>query len=92
MRKEVVAVVSTTLVVVAVGTLVRKWKRRKEQQLRQTKNIIRKFARVCATPVTKLWNIANDLVSSMEAFLDSSTERTSTLNMIISNVTSLPNG
>ncbi|XP_004509202.1 probable hexokinase-like 2 protein [Cicer arietinum] len=93
MRKEVVVVVSTTLAVVVVGALLKRWKRWKEQQLSQTRNIIRKFARECGTPVTKLWNVADDLVSSMEASLaSSSTETTSTLNMIISNVTSLPNG
>ena len=83
--------VGTTLTVVAIGALVRRWKRRKEQQLRQTRNIIRKFARECATPVTKLWQVADDLASNMKASLASSNEA-STLNMIISNVTSLPNG
>lgn len=92
MRKEVVVVVSTTLVVVAVGALVRRWKRKKEQQLIQTRNIIRKFAKECATPVTKLWHVADDLVSTMEASLSSSNETSSTLNMIVSSVTSLPNG
>ncbi|XP_058769537.1 probable hexokinase-like 2 protein [Vicia villosa] len=92
MRKEVVVVVSTTLVVVAVGALVRRWKRKKEQQLIQTRNIIRKFAKECATPVTKLWHVADDLVSTMEASLNSSNETSSTLNMIVSSVTSLPNG
>ncbi|XP_061351646.1 probable hexokinase-like 2 protein [Gastrolobium bilobum] len=91
MRKEVVVVVCTTLTVVAVGALLRRWKRRKEQQLRQTRNIIRKLARDCATPVTMLWQVADDLVSKMKASLVSSNEE-STLNMIISNVTSLPNG
>ncbi|CAL5197841.1 unnamed protein product [Lathyrus oleraceus] len=92
MRKEVVVIVSTTLVVVAVGALVRRWKRKKEQQLRKTRNIIQNFAKECATPVTKLWHVADDLVSSMEASLASSNETSSTLNMIISSVTSLPNG
>ncbi|KAK7251874.1 hypothetical protein RIF29_35456 [Crotalaria pallida] len=94
MRKQVtvvVAVVSTALAAVAVGALIRGWKRRKEQQLRQTRNILRKFARECATPVTKLWQVADDLVSNMKTSLHSSNE-TSTLNMIISNVASLPNG
>lgn len=85
-------IVSTTLVVVAVGALVRRWKRKKEQQLRKTRNIIQKFAKECATPVTKLWHVADDLVSAMEASLASSNETSSTLNMIISSVTSLPNG
>lgn len=82
-------VVSTTVAVVVVGALVRKWKRRKEQQLRQTRNIIRKFARECATPVTKLWQVADDLVSHMKASL---AETSTNLNMVISNVTSLPHG
>ncbi|RDX70365.1 putative hexokinase-like 2 protein, partial [Mucuna pruriens] len=90
MRKEVVVVVSATLAALAVGTFVRRWKRWKEQQLRQTKQIIRKFARECATPVTKLWQVADDLVSNMKLSLAS--DESSTLKMIISNVTSLPQG
>ncbi|OIW19159.1 hypothetical protein TanjilG_13941 [Lupinus angustifolius] len=95
MRKQqvtvVVAAVSTTLVAVAVGALIRRWKKRKEQELRQTRNMVKKFARECGTPVTKLWQVADDLVSNMKAYLDSSNE-SSTLNMIISNVASLPSG
>ena len=85
-------IVSTTLVVVAVGASVRRWKRKKEQQLRKTRNIIQNFEKECVTPVTKLWHVADDLVCAMEASLASSNETSSTLNMIISSVTSLPNG
>ncbi|KAG5154644.1 hypothetical protein AAZX31_05G102900 [Glycine max] len=91
MRKNVVVAVSTTLAVVVVGALIRRWKQWKEQQLRKTNQIIRKFASECATPVTKLWQVADDLVSSMKISLVSSHE-TTTLNMVISNVTSLPLG
>ena len=87
----VVAVSTTTLALVVVGVLIRRWKRWKEQQLRKTNQIIRKFASECATPVTKLWQVADDLVSSMKISLVSSHE-TTTLNMVISNVTSLPLG
>ncbi|KAG5097769.1 hypothetical protein JHK82_047623 [Glycine max] len=92
MRKNVVVAVSTTtLALVVVGVLIRRWKRWKEQQLWKTKQIIRKFARECATPVTKLWQVADDFVSNMKVSLGSSDEN-STLNMVISNVTSLPLG
>ncbi|XP_027346372.1 probable hexokinase-like 2 protein [Abrus precatorius] len=91
MKKEVLVALSTTLTVVVLGALIRRWKRRKEQQLRNAKNIIRKFARECATPVTKLWQVADDLVSNMKLSLASSAQ-TSPLNMVISNVTSLPQG
>lgn len=87
----VVAVSTTTLALVVVGVLIRRWKRWKEQQLWKTKQIIRKFARECATPVTKLWQVADDFVSNMKVSLGSSDEN-STLNMVISNVTSLPLG
>lgn len=91
MRKNVVVVVSTSIAVVVVGALIRRWKLWKEQQLRQTKQIIRKFARESATPLTKLWQIADDMVSSMKISLATSDE-SPTLNMVVSNVTSLPLG
>ncbi|ESW27776.1 hypothetical protein PHAVU_003G231300 [Phaseolus vulgaris] len=91
MRKNVVVVVSTSIAVVVVGALIRKWKLWKEQQLRQTRQIIRKFARESATPLTKLWQVADDIVSSMKISLATSDE-SSTLNMVVSNVTSLPLG
>ncbi|KAK7386333.1 hypothetical protein VNO78_26493 [Psophocarpus tetragonolobus] len=91
MRKDVVVAVSTTLAVVVVGAFIRRWKRWKEYQLRQTKQIIRKFARECATPVKKLWQVADDMVSQMKLSLASS-DQNSTLKMVISNITSLPLG
>ncbi|KAK7263297.1 hypothetical protein RJT34_30884 [Clitoria ternatea] len=90
MRKDVVVVVSTSLTVAVVGALISRWKRRKEQQLRHANNIIRKFARECATPVTKLWQIADDLLSNIIISLDST--QTPTINIVVSNVTSLPQG
>ncbi|MED6222312.1 hypothetical protein PIB30_063133 [Stylosanthes scabra] len=98
MRNQVVVgvAVGTTVVAVAIGALIWRWKLMKEQQLKHARNIIRKFARECATPVAKLWQVADDLVSQMKASLDSpssnETSSSSTLNMIISNVTALPNG
>ncbi|CAJ1943089.1 unnamed protein product [Sphenostylis stenocarpa] len=91
MRKGVVVIVSTTMAVVAVGAFIRKWKRWKEQQMKQTKHIIRKFARESATPLAKLWQVADDMVSSMKISLASSGE-SSSLDMVLSDVTSLPLG
>ncbi|XWS45077.1 hypothetical protein CRYUN_Cryun15aG0105700 [Craigia yunnanensis] len=53
---------------------------------------MRKFARECATPVPKLWQVANAMVSDMEASLSSSDEATSSLNMLVSYVSPLPAG
>ncbi|KAJ7952685.1 Phosphotransferase [Quillaja saponaria] len=47
-------------------------------------NLVRKFVR-------KLWQIAEDLVSNIEASL-ASNETSSTLNTLVSYVASLPNG
>ncbi|XP_027921260.1 probable hexokinase-like 2 protein [Vigna unguiculata] len=91
MRKNVVVLVSTSIAVVVVGALIRKWKQWKEQQLRHVKQIIRKFARESATPLSKLWQVADDMVSSMKISLASSDE-SPTLNMVVSNVASLPLG
>ena len=94
MRKEVAvaAAVSTTLAVVGVVAVVRQWRRRKEQELRRARNIVRKFARESATPVNKLWQVADDLVSHMKGSLASHPNESTTLNMLISYVASLPNG
>ena len=95
MKKEVVlAVVTTTAAtVLAVVALVRQyWKHKKDQQWRKSQRIMRKFARECATPVPKLWQVANAMVSDMEASLSSSDEATSSLNMLVSYVSPLPTG
>ncbi|KAK6258723.1 Hexokinase [Theobroma cacao] len=94
MKKEVaLAVVTTTAAtVVVVVTLVRQyWKQKKDRQWKKCQQIIRKFARECATPVPKLWEVANAMVSDMEASL-SSDEARSCLNMLVSYVSPLPTG
>ncbi|KAI9164759.1 hypothetical protein LWI28_001485 [Acer negundo] len=92
MRKQaVVVVVSTAATVVVIAAVLRQWKRRKERQWKQTQRILRKLARECATPVPKLWQVSNALVSEMEASL-ASNDITTTLNMLVSYVASLPNG
>ncbi|CAK9150591.1 unnamed protein product [Ilex paraguariensis] len=89
MRKEavVLAAVTTAATVVAVGLLVRQ---RIERRWRNTRRILRKFARDCATPVPKLWHLANDLVSDMEAGLVSNETDLSMLPCYC--VPSLPTG
>uniref|UniRef100_A0A2N9J9C3 Phosphotransferase n=1 Tax=Fagus sylvatica TaxID=28930 RepID=A0A2N9J9C3_FAGSY len=92
MRKEVgVVAVATAATIVAAAALFRQWKRRKERQWKQTQRILRKFARDCATPVPKLWQVANALVSDMQSSL-ASNETSSNLNMLVSYVASLPTG
>ncbi|XVE82995.1 hypothetical protein DITRI_Ditri16bG0050800 [Diplodiscus trichospermus] len=95
MKKEVVlAIVTTTAAaVVAVVALVRQyWKQKQDQQWKMSQRIMRKFARECATPVPKLWKVANAMVSDMEASLSSSDEATSSLDMLVSYVSPLPTG
>ncbi|KAL2499525.1 putative hexokinase-like 2 protein [Abeliophyllum distichum] len=91
MRKEVVAAAAITVGAAAVGVAVffRHWERQREQRLRQAKRILRKFANDCATPVSKLWNVANDLCSNMEAGLSS---EESQLGMLVSYIEPLPTG
>ncbi|WVZ24290.1 hypothetical protein V8G54_002834 [Vigna mungo] len=91
MRKNVVVVVSTSIAVVVVGALIRKWKQWKEQQLRRMKQIIRRFARESATPLKCLWQVADDMVTSMQDSL-AITDDSPSLNMVVSNATSLPLG
>ena len=83
--------VATAATIVAAAALFRQWKRRKERQWKQTQRILRKFARDCATPVPKLWQVANALVSDMQSSL-ASNETSSNLNMLVSYVASLPTG
>ncbi|KAF2283833.1 hypothetical protein GH714_016365 [Hevea brasiliensis] len=92
MRKEAVvaaATVTAVATVAGVAATVMQYKRRKDRE-KQTQRILRKFASECATPVPKLWEVANALVSDMETSLSS--QEPSTLNMLVSYVTSLPNG
>ncbi|KAF9678180.1 hypothetical protein SADUNF_Sadunf07G0008300 [Salix dunnii] len=90
MRKEVV-VLATVATVAVVAVLVRQYSRKKERQWKQTQRILRKFAKESATPVPKLWEVANALVSDMRASL-ASQEETGTLSMLVSYATSLPKG
>lgn len=92
MRKEVVvAAAAVTVGAAAVGMAVflKHWKQQRERRLRQAKRILRKFANDCATPVAKLWNIADDLASKMESGLSS---EESILGMLVSYVAPLPTG
>lgn len=95
MRKHVVlAVASTAAAVVVLAAIVRRWKLRKERQWKKTQRILRKFARDCATPAPRLWQIADALVHDMEASLaiSSNGTGTSSLNLQVSHVDFLPTG
>lgn len=91
MKKELVvaAMVTTATTLVAVAMLLRQWKLQSDRRWRQAQRILRKFARDSATPVPKLWHIANDLVGEMQAGLISNEAN---LSMIPSSSVSLPNG
>jgi len=90
-RKEVVlAVTAATITAVAAGVLMGRWIRRKERRLKHTQRILRKFARECATPVSKLWAVADALVADMTASLTA--ECCGSLNMLVSFTGSLPSG
>lgn len=91
MRKEVVvAAVITAAMAAGMAVLWRRWKQEGERQRRKARRILRKFARDCATPASKLWLVANALVSDMNEALTS--PEASSLNMPISYVASLPTG
>ncbi|XP_004289383.1 PREDICTED: probable hexokinase-like 2 protein [Fragaria vesca subsp. vesca] len=94
MRKEVVAAAALTAAaaITAIAALVRHRKRRKEQQWKETQKILRKFARDCATPVPKLWQVANAFVADMRSSLIASNGTNTSLNMLVSYVASLPSG
>ncbi|CAN7133334.1 probable hexokinase-like 2 protein [Brassica rapa] len=94
-RKEVVvAVTAATVSAVAAAVIIGQWVRRKEQRRKQTQMILRKFARECATPVLKLWAVADALVADMAAFLSATTAAGScgSLNMLVSFAGALPSG
>ncbi|XVF59180.1 hypothetical protein PTKIN_Ptkin07bG0254700 [Pterospermum kingtungense] len=93
MKKEVVVATVTTTAAVAMVALLRQyWKQKTNLQWKRSQRIMRKFARECATPVPKLWQVANAMVADMEASLSSSDEAANTLNMLVSYVSPLPNG
>ncbi|CAE6153620.1 unnamed protein product [Arabidopsis arenosa] len=93
-RKEVVlAVTAATVTAVAAGVLMGRWIRRKERRRKHTQRILRKFARECATPVSKLWAVADALVADMTASLAAAAaECCGSLNMLVSFAGSLPSG
>lgn len=93
-RKEVVlAVTAATVTAVAAVVLMGRWIRRKERRRKHTQRILRKFARECATPVSKLWAVADALVADMTASLAAATaECCGSLNMLVSFAGSLPSG
>lgn len=96
MKKEevvVAAAVTTAAAVVGAALLVRHWKRRSERRLRHAQRILRKLARDCATPVAKLWHIANELACEMQTIVDSTDGNSSpALPMIVSYLAPLPSG
>lgn len=87
-------VVAITAATVAAAVIIGRWMRRKERRRKQTQRILRKFARECATPVSKLWTVADAMVSEMAASLASPTaaESRGSLNMLVSFAGSLPSG
>lgn len=94
-RKEVVvAVTAATVTAVAAAVIIGQWVRRKERRRKQTQMILRKIARECATPVSKLWAVADALVADMTAFLSATTAAGScgSLNMLVSFAGALPSG
>ncbi|OMP01708.1 Hexokinase [Corchorus olitorius] len=96
MKKEVAltAVTTTAAAVVVVVAFARQyWRQRKDRQWKKTNRILRKFASESATPVPKLWEVANAMVSDMEASVSSDHEQAkSSLNMLVSYISPLPSG
>ncbi|XP_040961538.1 probable hexokinase-like 2 protein isoform X2 [Gossypium hirsutum] len=87
------AVTTTAATVMAVVALVRQYRKAKQdRQWGKCQRILRKFSRDCLTPVPKLWQVANAMVSDMGASLSSSDEATSSLNMFVSYASPLPTG
>ncbi|XP_075655108.1 putative hexokinase-like 2 protein [Castanea sativa] len=89
-KKVVVAAVATAATIVAAVALWRQWRRRSERLWKPTQRILCKFARDCITPVPKIYQVVDDLVSDMQASLASN--HTANLNMLVSYVASIPNG
>ncbi|KAL0343437.1 UNVERIFIED_CONTAM: putative hexokinase-like 2 protein [Sesamum angustifolium] len=85
----VTAVVTTAAAAVAVAVLVRHWRRRKRYE--QARRILRRFARRCATPAAKLWHVADEMASEIEATLSSSDPSTN-LRLLVAYLAPLPTG
>ncbi|XP_010527158.1 PREDICTED: probable hexokinase-like 2 protein [Tarenaya hassleriana] len=86
------AALFTVTAVAATVVAVRWWLRRKERRLKQSERILRKFARECATPAAKLWDVADALVADMNASLSGDKSPASSLDMIVSFAAPLPSG
>ncbi|CAH2076155.1 unnamed protein product [Thlaspi arvense] len=90
-RKEVVvAVTAAMLTTAAAAVIIGRWMRTKDRRRKLTQRILRKFARECATPVSKLWAVADAFVAEMTASL--AAENSGSFNMLVSFVGSLPSG
>ncbi|KAL0450112.1 UNVERIFIED_CONTAM: putative hexokinase-like 2 protein [Sesamum latifolium] len=85
----VTVVVTTAAAAVAVAVLVRHWRRRKRYE--QARRILRRFARRCATPAAKLWHVADEMASEIEATLSSSDPGTN-LRLLVAYLAPLPTG
>ncbi|KAL0377958.1 UNVERIFIED_CONTAM: putative hexokinase-like 2 protein [Sesamum radiatum] len=85
----VTVVVTTAAAAVAVAVLVRHWRRRKRHE--QARRILRRFARRCATPAAKLWHVADEMASEIEATLSSSDPGTN-LRVLVAYLAPLPTG
>lgn len=83
------AAVTTAAAVVGLTALLRHWRQQSERRLRHAQRMLRKFARGCGTPAAKLWHVANELVSDMEAGLSSGGGG---LHMVASYIAPLPTG
>lgn len=96
MRREVVvvAVLTVSAAIVAATAVLWRWQGRRDRRRDRAQRILRKFARESATPAPLLWRVADALASDMEASLSTSADQksSSTLNMLVSFVDSLPKG
>ncbi|KAM3756864.1 hypothetical protein ACB098_02G144600 [Castanea mollissima] len=81
-KKVLVEAVATAATIVAAVALWRQWRRKSERLWKPTQRILCKFARDCVTPVPKIYQVADDLVSDMQASLASN--HAANLNMLVS--------
>lgn len=70
----VAAAVTGVATVVAVAYVLKQWRRRSDKRRRMTLSRLTRFRRECATPVQKLWQIADALVSEMQSALTGTSE------------------
>ncbi|CAN0917648.1 Probable hexokinase-like 2 protein [Linum grandiflorum] len=84
MRKETVVIIAMMTAATAAAAVVWREKVTKERRLKRAKRILHDFAAECATPVPKLWEVANALVADMES-------ATKSINLIVSYVSPPPN-